>query len=228
MKKVKLLTTKIYTRLNNKLELLSCFCKNKIYINKLQQEGIRNTNIHTHMTQAELNTLYDLGCSLSIHPKVLEIGSYLGASSCYLASAINQKKGHLYCVDTWDNQTMPEGEKDTFNLFRHNTRGVANVITPIRKNSKQLEMSDICCQLNMIFIDGDHSYDCVNSDYNKVFDWIVDGGIIAFHDCVHFAGVSKTIGNALVSGYWQLGDKIDNLIWLRKKANGFKSFTYPL
>ena len=180
------------------------------------------------MTQAELNTLYDLGCSLSVQPKVLEIGSYLGASSCYLASAINKKKGHLYCVDTWENQTMPEGEKDTFNLFTHNIASIKNVIIPVRKNSKELDISDICCQLNMVFIDGDHTYNAVNSDFNKVSDWIIDGGIIAFHDCVHFAGVSKTIGNALTSGYWQLGEKIDNLIWLKKKANGFQSFTHHL
>lgn len=39
-------------------------------------------------------------------------------------------------------------------------------------------------QIDVLFIDGDHTYDGVRSDYLKYRDLVRDGGVIAFHDIV--------------------------------------------
>jgi hypothetical protein len=123
---------------------------------------------------------------------------------------------------------MPEGEYDTFSEFSENTRTLSQYITPIRKNSINLTESDICYPLNLVFIDGDHSYAAVKHDYEKVEPWILEGGILAFHDCIHFEGVSRTIGEALASGGWQLNGHIDNLLWLRKIERRHLNFARPI
>ncbi|MBD2563909.1 MULTISPECIES: class I SAM-dependent methyltransferase [Nostoc] len=198
--------------INRELTKLGCLTKN---------------NINTHMTAHELNMLYILSKDLGEFAKVLEIGSYLGASSCYIAAAVSPKNGHLFCVDTWENQTMPEGERDTLNEFKNNTKAVAQHITAIRKNSQELRPSDFGGHsLNLVFIDGDHSYQGAKNDYEKASSWIVGGGILAFHDCIAFEGVARTIGEALASGNWKFGGQVDNLLWLRKVEKGCLEFEH--
>ncbi len=169
--------------------------------------------IHTHMTALELHSLYDLATEAST---VLEIGSYLGASSCYLAAALSMHGGRLYCVDTWANETMPEGERDTMAEFARNTRGVASSITTIRKRSDELTAQDLPLPLDLVFIDGDHSYPAVKGDFRTVRGWVKDGGIVAFHDAFFFEAVSRVVGEALAGGEWQLAGKVGNLVWLRR------------
>lgn len=184
-------------------------------------------NITTHMTARELNRLYILARELGESAKALEIGSYLGASSCYIAAALAPKGGHLFCVDTWENQTMPEGERDTLNEFKENIKEVAHHITPIRKNSQDLTPLDFVeHHLSLVFIDGDHSYYGAKNDYEKVAPWIVGGGILAFHDCIAFEGVARTIGEALASGNWKFGGQVDNLLWLCKVEKGYLEFEH--
>ncbi len=198
--------------INRELSKLSCLSKK---------------HISTHMTARELNTLYMLAKELGESAKALEIGSYLGASSCYIAAALASKDGHLFCVDTWENQTMPEGEKDTLNEFKNNTKAVADRITTIRKNSQELVPSDFLeSPLSLVFIDGDHSYQGAKNDYEKANSWIVGGGILAFHDCICFEGVARTIGEALATGNWKFGGQVDNLLWLRKVEKGCLEFEH--
>jgi predicted O-methyltransferase YrrM len=208
-------------------QLLADFQSSSINRELSKLSCLNKKNISTHMTARELNTLYILAKELGESAKALEIGSYLGASSCYIAAALAPKGGHLFCVDTWENQTMPEGERDTFKEFKNNTKAVADRITLIRKNSQDLIPSDFLENpLNLVFIDGDHSYKGAKNDYEKATPWIVGGGILAFHDCIAFEGVARTIGEALASGKWKFGGQVDNLLWLRKVEKGCLEFEH--
>src|SRR5262252_8804495 len=69
----------------------------------------------------ELEVLFQLANRCPMGAKALEIGSHLGASSCYLAAGLKPREGVLFCVDTWNNETMPDGIKDTFAEFSANT-----------------------------------------------------------------------------------------------------------
>lgn len=173
-------------------------------------------HVFTHMTRRELNALFNIASGCGTNAYVLEIGSYLGASSCYLAAALSRNSGHLICVDTWQNQTMPDGERDTLAEFKKNIRGLESHVTMVRKMSSELDDTDISQPLKLAFIDGDHSYSAVRGDYEKAAKWLVKDGILAFHDCIGFEGVSKVIGEALASGSWRLQGHVDNLLWLRK------------
>lgn len=58
-------------------------------------------NIFTHLTKTKRLLLYKLALSLSRNCVIVEIRSYIGGSSTFLASAATEKNGMLYCVDTW-------------------------------------------------------------------------------------------------------------------------------
>lgn len=222
------LSYKISRHLTFRAEQTLTKLQNFIINQELEKIGCpRADDIFTHMSIRELNTLHGLARELGESAKVLEIGSYLGASSCYIAAALASRSGHLFCVDTWENQTMSEGECDTFDEFKRNISSLATYITPIRKNSKDLTPSDFATQqLNFVFIDGDHSYIGVKNDYEKIADWIVGGGILAFHDCIAFEGVAKTIGEALATSLWKFGGQVDHLLWLRKVEKGYLEFEH--
>jgi predicted O-methyltransferase YrrM len=174
--------------------------------------------IPTHMTHAELNALYRLAAGLESSPGLLEIGSYLGASSRFLAAGM-KSGGRLYCVDTWNNETMPEGPRDTLLEFKKNVASFASRITIVRKDSNDITDADFALPLDLVFIDGDHSYAAVKRDFNTVAPWLSDGGLVAFHDCTYFEGVSRVVGEAMATGGWQIGGNVDSLVWLRKTAN---------
>jgi predicted O-methyltransferase YrrM len=164
----------------------------------------------------ELSTLYKLAATCPQGARVVEIGSHLGASACYLAAGLRRVSGHLVCVDTWQNDAMPDTQEDTFPAFRANTAGVAGSITPVRKNSRHLGDADLPGSYDLGFIDGDHSYDGVWADFRAVGPTVRPGGILAFHDSLNAVGVGRVIGQALATGEWVLAGQVMSLTWLRK------------
>jgi hypothetical protein len=107
-------------------------------------------------------------------------------------------------VDTWDNATMPDGIKDTYNDFLENTKDFRHAIKPVRKQSSDLVYSDIDGLLDFAFIDGDHSENAVRSDFLLIKEWVKPGGYLLMHDVTYFPGVNIVLGEALASRSWHL------------------------
>lgn len=182
----------------------------------LRRAGARHApTISTHTTRRELNALFRLAVCAQAGSRALEIGSYVGASTCYLAAGLAKNGGHLYCVDTWHNETMPEGVLDTYALFQKHTDVFRQSISMIRGRSNEIGLGALPSNLSLIFIDGDHSYEVVRTDFERFSPLLSPGGIIAFHDCLWFEGVSRTIGEAMASGKWKIAGHADNLLWLK-------------
>ena len=79
-------------------------------------------HIPTFTTKMELHHLHHLAQCTPENARVLEIGSYLGASTSYIIAGMRGERRELVCVDTWQNDTMPDGTKDTFAEFSKNLR----------------------------------------------------------------------------------------------------------
>jgi predicted O-methyltransferase YrrM len=202
--------------------MLSAQRGKKLYVDsQLQRNQLLGARIATHMTRNELCALYELASICPPGATAMEIGSYHGASTCYLGTGIKQIGGRLICVDTWENETMPEGPQDTFSLFEKNTAGLQEVISVRRKRSEDLAKVDIPSQLDLVFIDGDHSYGAVRADVNTVSPALIDEGILAFHDVKWFQGVSRVVGELLSTGSWTFVASVDNLIWLKKSRPNY-------
>jgi predicted O-methyltransferase YrrM len=185
----------------------------------MREPGVADANhIPTFTTDRELRMLYRLAAACPAEAVALEIGSHLGASACYLATGLSGVDGKLYCVDTWQNETMPDGPRDTYADFLRNVHGLEHMVISVRKPSVQLTQQDIETPLEMVFIDGDHSYPAVKHDFTLVKEWLAPRGLIVFHDFAHedFEGVTKVVGEALASGDWLLVGYIETLVWIRR------------
>ena len=165
----------------------------------------RHMRVFSHTTPEERIALFELARALPEGARAMEIGSHIGSSALFLCEGLRHSSGHLLCVDTWMNETMPDGEKDTFAEFTANVRPYADMITPIRKRSDQLSQDDVGSLLDFVFLDGDHSEGAVRRDLATVTPWLKHGGRLAFHDVnMSFPGVHVVIGEALASRQWEL------------------------
>ena len=183
-------------------------------LRKLNLEHARR--IPTHTTLSELHALFRLAQGCPHNAIVLEIGSYLGASTCYIAAGVSQRGGKIFCVDTWMNETMPEGTRDTLGEFCSNTAPVSQSLHIVRKRSEDLADDDISKPLHLVFIDGDHGHQAVKHDFNYAASALAPDGIIAFHDVRYYQGVSRVVGEALSSGDWLLAGSTGNLCWVKR------------
>lgn len=179
------------------------------------------SSIPSWTSPRELRTLHDLAAALPPNARVLEVGSYLGASTCYLAAGLTRGQGWLYCVDTWQNETMPDGQRDTYSEFLANTRPLASRLTTIRKRSDQLLASDIPTPLQLAFIDGAHDYASVRGDFETVAQCLSADGLIAFHDfgVREHPGVSRVVGEGLASGEWVQRGLVESLVWIARSES---------
>jgi predicted O-methyltransferase YrrM len=171
--------------------------------------------IVSYTSPEELAVLHTLAAGCAEGARALEIGSHLGASAVYLAAGLGQRHGHLYCVDTWNNDAMADGAGDTYADFCATTRGITN-ITAIRKMSTALEPGDLPLPLHLVFIDADHSYAAVKADFEHIEAWLTDDAIVAFHDTLAAKGVTRFVGEIMARPDFSPAGHVNNLTWLRK------------
>ena len=151
--------------------------------------------IFTHMTSEEQVCLVSCVQAFAKSKAVIavEIGSYLGASSCCLALGLkNSKQAKLYCVDTWENDAMSEGKRDTYAEFLSNTKRFGDRIVPLRGKSVDVAR-DFDTSIDLIFFDGDHSYEGVKADVDAWFPKVKSGGTVIMHDIGWAEGVQRVL-----------------------------------
>ncbi|MEO6002496.1 MAG: class I SAM-dependent methyltransferase [Opitutus sp.] len=183
----------------------------------LRKRNLGTANdIPTFTKPEELEALFMLAERCGVNARALEIGSYLGASTCYIVAGLSGPAAKVVCIDTWQNETMPDGERDTLSIFQKNLGPVLDHISIIRKASDTVSPADVPGEFELIFIDGDHTYGHVKNDFVLASRLLSSNGTLAFHDALFFEGVSKVLGEALASGKWQFEGSVRNLIWLRR------------
>ena len=120
--------------------------------------------IETHMSMEERISLGATAMRLPEQFVACEIGSYLGASTCFLAAAASSKQGKVHCVDTWDNRAMDvEPPRDTYAEFLNHTKAFERHIA-LHRGEASVVAHEVPSGLDLLFIDGDHSYEMVKSE----------------------------------------------------------------
>jgi predicted O-methyltransferase YrrM len=132
--------------------------------------------------------------------KILEIGSYEGASTCYLIDSLAPKnKIEIHCIDSWEggiehkNGEMAEADMtEVEKRFLHNTKiSLAcvekSVDFQIHKGFSDVELAKllVCGKQNyfdFIYVDGSHQAPDVLCDAILSFRLLREGGVIAFDD----------------------------------------------
>lgn len=169
--------------------------------------------ITSHLTAQERCQLYLL---TKDRYTIAEIGSYVGASACCFGACMKSRgtEGRIYCIDTWNNDAMTEGYRDTWREFQNNTASYNEYIVPVRGLSTVVVRDVAACvkSLDVLFIDGDHSYHGVKADWDAYKGFLSAGSIIVFHDWGWAEGVKRVIREE-VSPVVSSFDSLPNMWW---------------
>lgn len=182
-----------------------------LYKNKSLKEA---NKIFTHLTTAEKRKLFDLATKVKDGGYALEIGSYLGASACFIAAGLRDNYSKLLCIDTWENDAMSEGRRNTENEFDENTKQFQKKIVKIKGYSYHVvnKVKNITTSIDLLFIDGDHSFKGCKADWVLYSPFLKQGSIVVFHDYGWAEGVKKVIEEH-VKPKLSYFDSLPNMFW---------------
>ena len=142
--------------------------------------------------------LYNYALNSSKKGPILEIGSYCGKSTIYIATAAKKYSGCVYSVDhhTGSEENQVGWEYHDIELFDEET-GRINSFPEFMRNLRKANLLDTVVPivsdsslvsrywkipLSMVLIDGGHTMEAAFNDFNNWKDKIIKGGILAIHD----------------------------------------------
>jgi len=153
--------------------------------------------------------LYKLARKLSDDANIVEIGSWKGKSTIWLASAFsNKENAKVYAVDS--HAGSPERERgyekiNTFPQFQENIKsaGLDNKVIPLRKTSAAAA-EKFNGKIDLLFIDGSHIYEAVKKDLELWIPKMKASGWLVMHDATVLLGPWKAAKRyVLFSGNFQ-------------------------
>jgi predicted O-methyltransferase YrrM len=165
----------------------------------------------------ERGFLFELSHRLPENARAVEIGSWMGCSTCFLASGLRGPESRLYAVDNFrglstcaKDSTCYQGHFQSLGTSGTRTIFDRNLSTlGFEKRVEAIEMDSLAAaaafplpkgSLDLVFIDGDHALEACRADLNAWKPYLKTGGIMAFHDFGGREGVTEAIFDAIKAG----------------------------
>lgn len=151
------------------------YTEESLKLTKYISDKINNETFHHHF-----HILYDIACDYESSKKLtyLEIGCYAGASACLMLQRPNT---NVISIDlgTPIGPNIVYENVSKLNIYNNNFE----YIQGDSKNHETIEiLSNISDSVDILFIDGDHSYSGVISDFTLYNQFVASGGYIIFDD----------------------------------------------
>jgi len=143
--------------------------------------------------------------------KILEIGAYEGASTCYFSDImLNNENSRLTCVDPFDiNDSTTNVDYTTKNVFLNNIKLSKNFDKITFKNMYSSDFyKENTLTYNFIYIDGSHLVNDIKIDFLNCLKLIENGGIIWMDDYLGGAVGDTTIRDCIDQLYEQHKDQL--------------------
>lgn len=148
-----------------------------------------------HTTLEQCATLFYLAyTSTKTAGRIVEVGSFKGKSTCWMAKAIqiagaNEKIAAVDPhINTHDHHVVPDyKEESSYDAFLNNLKncGIDKYVEPIKKTSQDAA-ENWNQPIKLLFIDGSHLYDDVMLDLKFWEPRLIQGGIVVMHDTKPF------------------------------------------
>jgi len=156
--------------------------------------------------------LYRLAASGPGLGAIVEIGSFCGRSTAYLAAgSLASARARVVAVDHFRGSPEHQPGKrfaspflardgSTFPRFRDNLHrvGLLDHVQPVQKASVDAAAS-WSGPIRLLFIDGSHDYPIVCGDFNRWVPFVVQGGLIGLHDVGNSPDVTRLFEEASVN-----------------------------
>lgn len=140
------------------------------------------------------------GLARSLKPKVcVEIGSARGKSACAVGLALRRNGGgRLYAIDPHSPTNWNDTHSvDSFAIFTQHLAqaGVTEFVEILRQTSGEAAKG-WNRKIDLIFIDGDHSYEGVKNDWDLFLPHMAEFGVVVFHDTLWDLRPDKNLSRA--------------------------------
>lgn len=150
--------------------------------------------------------LYQLARFVAPTASVVELGSWKGRSTAWLAHGLRDRgSGRMVAIDTWAG-TLNEpdharrlagyGPDQLFEEFRANLRGfgLESLVEPWRMTTLEAARRwDRGVSIGLLHIDADHAYDGVRADFEHWSPFVVRGGLVVFDDVPTWPGPTRLV-----------------------------------
>ena len=128
------------------------------------------------------------GLARALKPAVaVEIGSARGKSASFIGTALKENgSGKLFAIDPHTHTDWnDENSVDTLQVMRANLKSlkIERQVEIIRDTSVNVAARWML-PIDMIFIDGDHSYEGVKRDWELFTPFVRQFGVVIFHDTI--------------------------------------------
>lgn len=159
------------------------------------------------MPAEQMLAIYRLAVEWPVKGDVVELGSWVGLTTSYLATACRVRgDGFVYAVDTFKGSregdstyaSVDRFDGDTHTAFqRQITRAkVTDLVRPLVGWTTEIADTYPGNPIRVLLIDADHSYEGVRKDYERWLPHVTPGGLIIFHDYL-IADVARFVNETL-------------------------------
>jgi Methyltransferase domain len=171
-------------------------------------------------------TLFYFAHDTALEGRIVEIGTFLGKATAWIASALKARQSDetLVTMDphesvkSWDEYydiqelqdqcrriekatgRRPE-DMTTYELFLDNMAALdlTSYVEPVRGWSTEV-IKDWDQPIRMLFVDGSHTYEHVLRDLRLWEPWLCEGGILCMHDTGCWEGVARAAAEHVMTG----------------------------
>lgn len=175
------------------------------------------------LSEKEGKYLYSLVRRLADTGAIVEIGSWKGRSTVFLAKGCQSVgTGNVFAIDPH----TPDGSIEQAFRDNINRTGVDAFVTPLVMSSIEAVQS-WDKRVGLLWMDGDHKYGGVRADFFAWYPHVAVGGAIAFHDTLNRRGVARFVLRHIRRlerlGLIKVLDQVDEILAVQKIAE-FSSF----
>jgi predicted O-methyltransferase YrrM len=159
--------------------------------------------VRGYLVPGDIAYLFNLAASLPPGGCYLEVGSWQGLSAIVFANGLLANlnlRATVFCVDTWhgspEHQGLPEVQRDgVFELFLRNVHEAQmdGFIKPVRGASVEVARTWDGPELDVVFIDGDHSAEACYQDIRHWHRRVKVSGRLLGHDAVPRGEVEQAL-----------------------------------
>jgi tRNA A58 N-methylase Trm61 len=123
--------------------------------------------------------------------RVFEFGTYKGVSTTQLALNVAEG-GMVFTLDLPEDHpayTLPIPKPEERQIAAEGGKGILiprdllDRVTFLRSDSATFDESPYLDSMDLVFVDGAHSYEYVKNDTEKGWRMLRSGGVLAWHDC---------------------------------------------
>ncbi len=126
--------------------------------------------------------MLDAAAAVTGRGAIVEIGSWKGRSTAWLAFGARRARQRVYAIDPHQG-SFEDPTANTLPEFLENIRtaGLSDVVEPLVMTSAQA-VHALEGPIELLFIDANHDYEAVARDADLWLPRLIEGGVVMFHD----------------------------------------------